>query len=460
MVFWGPFMTQLDSTVVNVSLTTIRDDLHATLTGAHWVVSAYLLALALTLPLNGWLVDRVGAKRLYLLCFGAFSAASVACGCARTIGALIAARVAQGVAGGLLAPMTSLMIARAAGAHLARAMGYTAVPILLAPIVGPILAGAVLHYARWPALFYINVPVGVVAIGLAARLLPDGEARRGSEGPQRGHGAGAPLRRPFDGKGFLLLSPGLGCVLFGLEELAHGRDVAVLVAGLAALTAFVVHARRQGENALLDLSLFRDPNFCVGVRTQFIANGVIYAGQLLIPLYMTVGERLDAPTIGWVMAPMGVGMMCSQPLMGPLTERFGCRNVATCGVLLTLLGTLPFAWMLAGHFSVALAAAALLLRGLGQGATGIPSSSVAYAAVPRQKLASGATAINIVQRLGGPLATTALGIVLSLANRRPTPHLGQPFAAAFALLLSLQLALLASALSLPTDDAPAQRSDG
>ena len=115
VVLLGPFMTQLDSTVVNVSLSTIRDDLNSTISAAQWIISAYLLTMALMLPLNGWLVDRIGAKRLYLGCFSLFTMASLFCGLASTMDQLIYARILQGVAGGLLAPMTQLMIARVAG---------------------------------------------------------------------------------------------------------------------------------------------------------------------------------------------------------------------------------------------------------------------------------------------------------------------------------------------------------
>ena len=147
VVIAGPFMTQLDSTVVNVSLSTIRTELHASIETAQWIIGGYLLALALMLPLSGWLVDRVGAKRLYLGCFSAFTLASLLCGFSRTMDELICARLIQGVAGGLLAPMTQMMVARVAGIHMARVMGYLVMPILIAPIVGPVLAGVILKYA-------------------------------------------------------------------------------------------------------------------------------------------------------------------------------------------------------------------------------------------------------------------------------------------------------------------------
>ncbi|HEX4457777.1 MAG TPA: MFS transporter, partial [Polyangia bacterium] len=138
VALFGPFMSQIDSTVVNVSLPTIRDTLHSTTESAQWIVSAYLLALALMLPLTGWLVDRVGAKRLYLACFTMFTLTSMACGAAHSMSMLIAGRVLQGMAGGLLAPLAQLVMARAAGKQMARVFGYAIVPVLIGPILGPV----------------------------------------------------------------------------------------------------------------------------------------------------------------------------------------------------------------------------------------------------------------------------------------------------------------------------------
>ena len=143
----GAFMPLLSTTMVNVSLLSLAAELHASLSTIQWVTSGYLLALALMLPLNGWLVERIGAKALYLWCFAAFTLSSTLCGVAWSADALIAFRILQGMSGGLMAPMAQMMmIARAAGKHMTRVMGYAAVPILLAPLLGPVIAGAILQY--------------------------------------------------------------------------------------------------------------------------------------------------------------------------------------------------------------------------------------------------------------------------------------------------------------------------
>src|SRR3984957_1420212 len=142
----GAFMTQLSTTMVNVSLSSLGAELHASLSAIQWVISGYLLALAVMLPLTGWLVDRIGAKALYLWCFSAFTLSSALCGIAWSANALIGFRILQGMSGGLLAPMAQMMIARAAGKHMTRIIGYAAVPVMLGPLLGPVIAGAILQF--------------------------------------------------------------------------------------------------------------------------------------------------------------------------------------------------------------------------------------------------------------------------------------------------------------------------
>jgi len=437
VVLLGPLMAQMDATVVSVSLSTIGHELGASIDAAQWIIGGYLLALALMLPLNAWLVDRLGAKRLYLACFAAFTLASVLCGSASTLAGLVGARVLQGAAGGLLAPMAQMMVARIAGRHMARMIGYSAMPVLLAPIVGPSVAGAILKYADWPWLFYVNLPIGVLAVLLAAWLLPRDERMPAAQ------------RRAFDFVGFVLLSPGLAAMLYGFDHLRDPGGVAFGLAGVALLGAFAWHAARRKSRALIDLRLFRIRVFAVAATTQCLANAATFAGQLLMPLFLVAGRGFTPTHAGLLLAPMGVGMLCVSPAMGYLTERFGCRAVAAGGALLTLASTLPILWMSSGRFSSALMGACLLARGAGQGATGVPTLSAGYAAVPRDQLPLATTAANIVQRVGGPVGTTVLAIVVATTAGGRLPSVPGAFTTPFVALIALHLLVFAAATRLP-----------
>ncbi len=437
VVVLGSFLAQLDATVVNVSLSTLSLELHSSLTAIQWVMSGYLLALTLMLPLNGWLVDRIGAKALYLWCFSAFTLSSALCGIAWSANSLVGFRVLQGMSGGLLAPMAQMMMARHAGKHMARVMGYAAVPILFAPILGPVIAGAILQYASWRWLFLINIPIGVLAVVLAVLILP------------KDHDELRPRR--LDIAGLALLSPGLVLFLYGSDRLGDRTGFGVLIVSIALLTTFFSTATKKGNKALIDLRLFKSKIFAASVVTQFMANGITFAGQMLIPIYLIRDCGLSPSATGWLLAPLGLGMMCCYPLMGALTKRFGIRRVSAGGAFLAFVGTLPFLYLASHRLVFPLLTAALFIRGIGLSLVGMPSIASAYAAVKRQELPMATTALNIVQRLGGPTLTTLCATFLGwrLAPAHIHDVMLGPFTAVFLLLCALHALLFVAAMRLP-----------
>jgi EmrB/QacA subfamily drug resistance transporter len=433
----GSFLAQLDATVVNVSLSSLASELHSNLTTIQWVTSGYLLALTLMLPLNGWLVDRIGAKAVYLWCFFAFTLSSALCGLAWSANSLIGFRVLQGMSGGLLAPMAQMMMARAAGKHMARIIGYAAVPILIAPILGPVMAGGILQYASWRWLFFINLPVGVLAVVLAVLFLPnDREETR---------------PRNLDLAGLALLSPGLVLFLYGSDHLRERMGRVTVLISIVLLVTFFRTAAKKGDRALIDLRLFKGKVFSAAVITQFISNGIAFAGLMLIPIYLIRACGRSPSATGWLLAPLGLGMLCCYPLMGALTKRFGIRNVSAGGAFLAFAGTLPFLYLASHGLVPAFLVTALFIRGVGLSAIGVPSISAAYASVERQDLPMATTALNIVQRLGGPTLTTLCATFLGwrLASAYSDAGVLGAFRAAFLLLCALHALLFAAAMRLP-----------
>lgn len=434
----GALMAQLDATVVNVSLASLAADLHVSLSAIQWVTSGYLLALALMLPLSGWLVDRIGAKALYLWCFAAFTLSSTLCGLAWSANSLIGFRIFQGMSGGLLAPMAQMMVARAAGKHMAQVVSIASLPILLGPLLGPVIAGAILQFASWRWLFLINLPVGVLALVLAAAFLPND---RGETRP-----------RGLDLLGLALLSPGLVLFLYGSDHLGERIGVVALSVSIIMFALFYRTARAKGDAALIDLRLFRSKAFSASIVTLFMINGISFAGQMLIPIYLVRACGLSPSRTGWLLAPLGLGMMCTYPFMGRFTKRFGIRKLAVCGALLALAGTLPLVFLAQHGLVVAVLAASLFIRGVGVSAIGVPSMASGYASVARQDLPMATTALNIVQRLGGPTLTTLcatfLGWRLS-ATMPDTATMSGAFVAAFSLLCALHALLFLATLRLP-----------
>ncbi|KHK59311.1 DSBA oxidoreductase [Burkholderia sp. A9] len=435
----GSLLSQLDATIVNVSLSSLAADLHASLSTIQWVTSGYLLALTLVLPLNGWLVDRIGAKALYLWCFSAFTLTSALCGLAWSAPSLIAFRVLQGVSGGLLAPMAQMMIARVAGQQMARVIGYAAVPVLIAPILGPIVAGAILQHASWRWLFLVNLPVGALALALAVWLLPGDREKT--------------QRRELDWGGLALLSPALVLFLYGAERINAVPGLAAIAGSVLLLAAFLRVEQRKGEHALIDLALFRSRVFGAAAATQFLSNGAIYAGQMLIPVFLIDACSRSPGEMGWLLAPLGLGMLVTYPSMGALTSRFGVRRLAAAGALLALLATLPFVYLALAGYDPYVLVPALFLRGMGQSAIGAPSISAAYASVERRNLPMATTSLNIVQRLGGPTFTTMCTLFLAWRLQVESGSTGgthgAAYAWAFGLLCALHAASFVTTLRLP-----------
>lgn len=429
----GSLLAQMDATVVNVSLASLAASLHSSLSAIQWVISGYLLALALMLPMNGWLVERIGARALYLWCFCTFTACSGLCGLAWSAPSLIGFRVVQGMSGGLMAPLAQMMVARVAGKNITRVFGYMAVPVLLGPLLGPVLAGAILQHASWRWLFFINLPLGALGLVLALVFLPREKEETRS--------------RSFDLPGFLLLSPGLVLFLYGAEHIRERIGYSALALGVLLLAGFFRLAMHKQERAIVDLRLFRGRAFSAAARVQFLGNGLMFAGQMLVPVFLIRACGESPAATGWMMAPLGLGMMGTFPLMGSLTERFGIRKLALAGGVIALLGSLPFVY-LAGHgLHIPVLVCALFLRGVGMSAVTVPSVSGAYSSVRKEELPMATTSMNIVQRLGGPTLTTVCATFLAWKMSVGAPSAA--FVAAFVLLAGVQALLLLATLWLP-----------
>lgn len=398
----GAVMSILDATIVNVAVATLGREFDTSLTTIQWVVTGYLLALAVVIPMTGWAADRFGAKQLYLVSIALFAGGSALAGLAWSAGSLIAFRLVQGLGGGMILPAGITILTRAAGPHrIGRVMSIVGVPMMLAPMVGPILGGWIVDDFSWRWLFYVNVPVGAVTLALAYRVLP------------RDHGR--PADR-LDVVGLALVAPGLAAIVYGLAETSSAggfgstRVLVSLAAGVSLLVAFVRYSLRA-RNPLLDLRLFRHRAVAAASGTIVLFAMSFFGTMFLLPLYFQVVRGESPLAAGLLLAPGGLGAACAMPSAGRLVDRSGAGKVVLAGLGVAALGTVPFAqvgistsyWLLGG---------AQFVRGLGLGMVMMPAMSAAYQVIDHAAMARATSTLNSIQRVGGSIGTALVAVVL------------------------------------------------
>lgn len=406
VVVIGTFMTIVDATIVGVAIETLARDFESPLTTIQWLMTGYTLALAVVIPLTGWATDRFGGKQLWMTAVGVFSATSVLCALSWSVESLIVFRVLQGIGGGMVVPVSMTLVAQVAGRErMGRVMSIVGVPLVLGPIAGPVLGGLLLE-ASWHWIFIINVPVGVIALVLAARIFPATPPKPADK---------------LDLLGLVLLCPAVGLLVFGLSELSSGErgevgwttsTVVVLAAAVVLLALFVAHAlRRANTNPLLDLRQFKNNIFTAAVVIQALLGAALYGSGLLLPLYYQVVRGESPLTAGLLLIPQGIGVAIMMPISGPLVDKGKAAWVVMTGLPLLTLGFFGFT-QAHDSTSYVLLSASLLVMGMGAGCTMMPLISTMYRVVEPRAVPRATATMNITQRVGGAVGTAVFAVTL------------------------------------------------
>ncbi|MFT3864582.1 MAG: DHA2 family efflux MFS transporter permease subunit [Solirubrobacterales bacterium] len=402
VVVLGTIMSVLDTTIVNVALDTLGRDLNASVDQIQWVATGYLLALAAVIPVSGWASRRFSPRSVYIVSLVLFTAGSVLCGLADSVGSLVAFRVIQGIGGGMLVPTGQMILVRAAGpSNLPKVMSVIGVPIVLAPIFGPTIGGLLLEHVSWQSIFLVNLPVGIVTLVAALKLLP----KERPEGAER-----------LDFLGLGLLSVGLVGITYGLAETGSAGTVIAasvlvpLAIGLVGVAAFVVRALRI-PNPLLNVRLYLDRAFTAASITTFCLGAALFGAMVLMPLYFQTVRGQDPVDTGLLLIPQGIGAAIAMALSGRATERWGGGATAAVGAVITLFATIPFVLLGASTPFVAIGAA-MIFRGFGIGMSMMPAMTAAYAVLTPEQVTHATPQLTTLQRVGGSMGTAILTVVL------------------------------------------------
>ncbi|HUR07916.1 MAG TPA: MDR family MFS transporter [Nonomuraea sp.] len=404
VLVFGALAPALDTTIVNVAIDALGRDLHVSVGMSQWTITAYLLAMGMAMPVTKWLSERFGGKQMWLFSLGLFLLGSVLSGLAWDITSLIVFRVVQGAGAGLIMPIvTTLLVQAAGGERLGGVMAIAMLPVIVVPIFGPVVGGLIVNHYDWRWIFYINVPICLLAMFFAARTVPGDRP--------------AKQCRPFDVLGLLLLSPGLALIIYGLSQVTSHKgfgNTAVLVplaVGLVLVAAFVAHALRRPERALINLRVLRIRSYSSSAAVLFLAGLSVYGPLLLLSLFYQEVQAQTALMTGLLLAPQGVGSLLPRGIAGSLSDRIGPRIVVLTGLALTAIGTIPFA-LATPDTSNWLLAAALFVRGAGLAPVTIAVMTGAFQHVPENEVADASSTTRLVQQVGGSFGAAVLAVIL------------------------------------------------
>jgi DHA2 family multidrug resistance protein len=416
VVILGVFMSILDQTIVNIAIPRLQTAFGADIHSVQWVLTAYILAQGVATPTAAYFADTFGIKRFYIISLAAFTLGSALCGLAWSLPVLIIFRVLQGLGGAALFPLSiTLLFREFPPQERGTAMGFFGVPALLAPALGPTLGGYLVTYVGWEAIFYINVPVGILAIILSIMFIreyrPEGQTH-------------------FDVVGFIFVSFGLIALLYGLSSAStdgwgSATVLGSLSAGLISLGIFVaaelIIANRGGQ-PLLDLRLFTNGPFRAGMIANLFVIFSLFGGLFLFPLYLQNIRGLSAFQSGLILLPQALAAMVSVIIGGRLVDRIGVRAVMIPGLLILAFAT----WQLTDisvYSSYGWLQLMFILRGIALGLTVQPLTVATLSEISPRQLAQASSLSTVNRAVASSLGIAVLATIVQTQTQIHFGHL-------------------------------------
>lgn len=403
----GMFMVILDGTAMNVALKGLMDDFQSSMTVVQWTITGYALAQAAVIPLAGWLSDRFGAKQIFLLSIIMFTIGSGLCALATTAEQLIAYRVIQGLGGGMVAPIAMAFTYRLSPPGKQGAvMGMIGIPMLLAPALGPIVAGWLVDYVSWHWIFIINLPIGVIAVFVGLKTLPRIERQT------------VPA---LDFLGMIFAPLAFASLAYGVTS-ASGEGgggsgwtstetIAGIVVGAVSLIIFIIVELRRRE-PLLELRVFKSSNFTRGVILQWIVQIALFGTLFLVPVYLQIVKEYSAFTTGLILLPNALAAGLFMPIGGKLFDRFGARPVVVTGITIVTVATFMLTQISADTTLISLMIP-LAMLGAGMGLSMMPINTHIIQSAPRELVSRVTSLTAAAQQVMTSFAVAGLSTLLA-----------------------------------------------
>ena len=436
------FMEQLDGTVLATALPTMARSFGVEPLAMNVALTAYLLSLAVFIPVSGKVADRFGTRTVFRAAIALFTLGSILCGQAQSLPALVAARILQGIGGAMMVPVGRLVLLRTVErSEIVNAMTWLMVPALIGPVLGPPFGGFIVTYLNWRWIFYINVPIGMIGMLLATLYIRDIR--------EEGH-------VDFDGLGLLLSGVSLSCLMFGLELATRGETtpavtLAIVGTGIGCGWLYVLHARRHPQ-PVLDFKLMRIPTF----RLSVVGGGFtrISAGAMpfLLPMMLQLGFGMSAVQSGMITFASSAGSMLMKVVAKPVLHRFGFRKVMiwnglTATIFLGAVSSFRPSWPVWCIYAV------LLVGGFFQSLQFTAYNTIAYADIPRNQMSAGTSFYTTFQQLMLTLGicTAAGSLAGSLLVTGHAQPLLSDYSVAFVVVATISLLASPACARLPLD---------
>ena len=426
-IMLATIMQALDTTIANVALPNMQGSLSATQDQVSWVLTSYIVAAAIMTPPTGFLAARMGRRRLFLVSVVGFTVASALCGLAQSLEQMVAFRLLQGVFGAGLVPLSqSVLLDTYPKEKHGSAMALWGIGVMVGPILGPTLGGWLTEYYDWRWVFFINIPIGIIAwMGLAA-FVPESQR----------------VRRRFDFHGFALLSLGIGALQMMLDRgelldwFSSTEVVIETVLAVVALYLFVVHiltARKVGRQPFVDPGMFRDRNFAVGMVFIFVVGIILLATMALLPPFLQNLMGYPVLTSGMVLAPRGFGTMTAMFIVGRVIGRVDARLLIVLGLGL-IAGSLWEMSLFTLEVPTSMIISTGIVQGMGLGFVFVPLSTMTFATLDPRYRTEGTSFYSLMRNIGSSIGISVVTTRLSQGTQ--VNHAGliehtTPFAQAF-----------------------------
>ncbi|MGO3780254.1 MAG: MDR family MFS transporter [Enterococcus viikkiensis] len=410
----GAIAPMLDSTMVNIAIDQLTKNFHTTLTIIQWAITGYVLALAIAVPIAGWLMNHFDGKKIFIAAVILFGFTSILAGISWNVASFIVFRLLQGFSAGIITPLMSTLLVKTAGPeNIGRVMAIVSTPMIFGPILGPVLGGFIVQTASWRWIFFINVFIVLIAAPLMLRTLP----------------SFIPFNREskLDIFGILDLSVMSAALIYGITKAAdhatfnNSESLIWTGVGLLLLVTYIFYDHYRGHQTVLPLTIFSHRSFRASSIGLFLANIAIMGPMLILPLFFQNFRHFSAMATAIALIPQGFGMLVTRPLIGKLIDQLGAKYVVLVSLIISLIGTIPLVFI-TNQTGMVWIALILFIRGTSFGGINLPLTSDAYTGLADEELPDAGVGINIIENLGSSFGSAMIATVVAavLQGAQPT----------------------------------------